>query len=1292
MSNQNFPKRDFPQDRSYKINNLTNENTSKFGNKNIINYNNSISQNYNQNNLSNKQNSFQFPIQSDEYIKNKSFQIYQKNDFLRKQNLIEANHQSIMNPSSNQQIDLEHSVCDYVSENQKFQNNNINNFHNIDITRNNLNNYLNIQDNSQNSLYFSSNLNPQRSNNFESAGNLKDNDDVIILRQENNHNYLLRQNHGDYISQSHLSNAFISSHKNMTLENPEVISRNKNSRPDSKASENINSRDINNRYPKENNLIYNYDDNHIVDISVNRLIIQNPEIVKDNFPQYSIQNNFKNNSSNYAFPQQLSRDVADSSKLNNLDIYNMNNNKKYNFNYKLEEKNSLEINDLNKNRKISNIDYFSELTSKTIFIENNNINNNDHWKIINNIYNNEHNSSIEIQGVGEKNDLFSNPNDAFEINNENKEKSQENFEKNKNAINNNEERNKFLIKIGSESFGKRELDNSKIFNSDLISKSYSQDSNDYVVVKELIIDEGQLSLFYEKLVKENMQNFEIFYSNLENCYFSNKEEHLDKIGPISSLENYIEYKFADFLEQSKPIMEIELLENNIFRWRNICGEGNCFYRAVMFSYIENILIKNQDNLFLHLIKELYDFTMCAEPDPIFRMNSIDTKFLVNSLFYILYIFDKRSGKKNEFTKYELFIKLINNCRAVDLGLVSYLRLKIFTFLEENKNKIFSQDFNVKMGNLLSEKYEGDGENFNWQEFYKENLLRLYTEAENIIIYVTPLILKINLKIFTYEIGSNNSDKFRFISCGLENKDTIFVLYRKSHYDLIYAKEYFEKIQSSVLNYFDMNNSQVDIEVLKKLAKEQMLQQNSQQEACRQDRPDELEKAYDSQNKKISNKFEEPDENEFKLLKSKHINVEKANIDNSELNFNNQSNHPNSYSKNMNINNQPDIRISKLKEIYDNSHNKYHSEQINQLIGNKANAKPHPNEKNNKNINDSLYKIQAKGDEPLNDNKNNNTINKNNYNICELNKSSILYTSNVYATKLDTNIIPTFENDENKPQCHICRNLINPLISSFFNKKICKICFIKDLSSEIFTLKQNVISQSIENLLNSDRISFFDKIFLVKEDDSISIYNKLVQYKTIQKNFGIDLQEIINKFRMDNCLVCLVEESKECQPKDKIILPCNCTFYSVIHFKIFIDKMIINYNKSLNIKYNYSCLCGVNYSINDLLKLFDILRTYELEAKNVLKSLLLEKVFVWYCFNCQVNLFFHGEEPITNIKAKDNNFCLVTSTLFFYHTLCRGCSPKFRNFIDEHKLMLRRDDAQIEFPCSLCQIDHLLLYS
>ena len=97
---------------------------------------------------------------------------------------------------------------------------------------------------------------------------------------------------------------------------------------------------------------------------------------------------------------------------------------------------------------------------------------------------------------------------------------------------------------------------------------------------------------------------------------------------------------------------------------------------------------------------------------------------------------------------------------------------------------------------------------------------------------------------------------------------------------------------------------------------------------------------------------------------------------------------------------------------------------------------------------------------------------------------------------------------------------------------------------------------------------------------------------------------------ENCLVCFYADSKECQPKNFIRLPCNCCFYSLNHFKLFIKNLIqINIdNKKL---VNFTCLCNAKYSVSEILKIFEAINENKLDEEfYALKKYLMENYIIY----------------------------------------------------------------------------------
>jgi hypothetical protein len=82
-----------------------------------------------------------------------------------------------------------------------------------------------------------------------------------------------------------------------------------------------------------------------------------------------------------------------------------------------------------------------------------------------------------------------------------------------------------------------------------------------------------------------------------------------------------------------------------------------------------------------------------------------------------------------------------------------------------------------------------------------------TDAEKIVIYLTPFVLKTNLKIIIYEFDSPDSFLLtKDFPCYLENKHEIVVLYRKTHYDIAYVDKYFEKYTKHLSSFVNLEEN------------------------------------------------------------------------------------------------------------------------------------------------------------------------------------------------------------------------------------------------------------------------------------------------------------------------------------------------------------------------------------------------------------------------------------------------------------------------------------------------------
>ena len=90
-------------------------------------------------------------------------------------------------------------------------------------------------------------------------------------------------------------------------------------------------------------------------------------------------------------------------------------------------------------------------------------------------------------------------------------------------------------------------------------------------------------------------------------------------------------------------------------------------------------------------------------------------------------------------------------------------------------------------------------------------MKLNVDAEKIVIYLTPFVLKLNMKIIIYEFDQNSNVLIRDFPCYLDNKQDVYLLYRKTHYDLVYEGKEFEAHAKELCYYVNLNE---DLKVVK----------------------------------------------------------------------------------------------------------------------------------------------------------------------------------------------------------------------------------------------------------------------------------------------------------------------------------------------------------------------------------------------------------------------------------------------------------------------------------------------
>ena len=310
----------------------------------------------------------------------------------------------------------------------------------------------------------------------------------------------------------------------------------------------------------------------------------------------------------------------------------------------------------------------------------------------------------------------------------------------------------------------------------------------------------QINNVEKEYFEENIVNlFKEKYDELENYILNlkltiNVNSIAQAVGPFTNLDYLLEESYSFDSQYKNEILDKKKILENILFYRKIRGDGNCFYRCIIFQLFEFIILNNKIDLLRGIINEIYQCFENKISSNILndKKNKINAKLILRILI-IIYL----NLRDNNIEKaYKIFCFSINSCKSFDLGIIWYYRFTLYNYILRNQNKSFSPEFDVFIGNLLPEQFEKN-EQFLYDNFFDDYLLKLYTDAEKIVIYLTPYIFGVKLNIFMFD--GNSIQQFNYE--GKSNLDVnleINIINKKAHYELLYSKQYYEEYK----NYFD----------------------------------------------------------------------------------------------------------------------------------------------------------------------------------------------------------------------------------------------------------------------------------------------------------------------------------------------------------------------------------------------------------------------------------------------------------------------------------------------------------
>ena len=317
-------------------------------------------------------------------------------------------------------------------------------------------------------------------------------------------------------------------------------------------------------------------------------------------------------------------------------------------------------------------------------------------------------------------------------------------------------------------------------------------------------------LFY---YSEAVDKIKVYIDSYENELNKMDINNLRKenIYHVKGVEFMVEetYGFDKYLKD-KMVEEICYLKRIMNSWRRVAGDGNCFYRSVIFSWLEYLIFNKKINILKIVMANLYTKFDPTYPKTKDLPLNLKKQFVTEERYLVLTIIEiiiRKLANNEIMGAYLTLLKAFNVTRVFDRIMIFYLRFLLYEYISNNNDKLYKKDFPVLLGNLLPQEYETLDGRFLYDEYFKKDLLKYYTCAEKLAVYLVPFILKVNLNIVFYYFGNNCDIENKFFSCYLPNKDkkkdTINVLYRKAHYDICYSNDYYNDFQPFLDIYSDL---------------------------------------------------------------------------------------------------------------------------------------------------------------------------------------------------------------------------------------------------------------------------------------------------------------------------------------------------------------------------------------------------------------------------------------------------------------------------------------------------------
>ena len=184
-----------------------------------------------------------------------------------------------------------------------------------------------------------------------------------------------------------------------------------------------------------------------------------------------------------------------------------------------------------------------------------------------------------------------------------------------------------------------------------------------------------------------MTNEEIvnFKKNLEKLNLTGPEcdEKIlfSNIGSLNKYEDENEKGSAAINANSKNNKKGE----KYLMWRKIKGDGNCYYRSVIFALIENIILTKDINYLKNIIINFIEKSNNKILKIMFSGLNLDINFF-KKCFIMIYLSLTSNSHDPVSKAYIVFYKMINNYKDFDYGLILFFKFILYEYIGKKQTK------------------------------------------------------------------------------------------------------------------------------------------------------------------------------------------------------------------------------------------------------------------------------------------------------------------------------------------------------------------------------------------------------------------------------------------------------------------------------------------------------------------------------------------------------------------------------------------------------------------------------